>query len=250
MGNEASKLRTRWQNEGLWDKYIAGKKVLDIGCGDDKIIPEADGWDIPQGDGQKLAGVADASYDVVFSSHFVEHLRDPLEGLLNQWRVLRPGGHLIFLVPDEDLYEQGIWPSLFNTDHKHTYTIGKDVTWSPASKNIVDLLTLLPRHKILSMRIIDTGYDYDTDKIFDQSDVLKAEICVEVIVQKDPQQLSHQTKLRRVFRCPTCKHLEFVIQGVDTDEKLQAWCKNCGLVGQLDIKETEKETKETNDKAN
>lgn len=236
MPQEASKFRERWKREGLWERYFRpGVRVLDLGCGDDKIIPEATGWDLPEGDGQKLVGVANESYDILYSSHFVEHLRDPLEGLLNQWRVLKPGGYLIFLVPDEDIYEQGIWPSIFNTDHKHTYTIAKDVTWSPASKNVVDLVALLPRHKVLSMRIIDTGYDYTTSQIFDQTDGPKAECAVEVIVQKDPEQLEYQTKLKQVFRCPTCKHVEFVVRGVDGDGKFDAWCKHCGTVGTLEL---------------
>lgn len=240
MAQEATKFRTRWEHEGLWKKYIDGKKILDIGCGDDKIISEATGWDLPEGDGQLLRGVADESYDVVFSSHFIEHLRDPLEGLLNQWRVLRDGGHLIFLVPDEDLYEQGVWPSIFNNDHKFTYTVFKDNSWSPASRNIVDLVGYLPNHKLISARIIDTGYDYDTEKIFDQSDVLKAEVCVEVIVQKAPTQVSHQTKLKEVFRCPSCKRMEFICHGVTKENKIEAWCLHCGTVGNLEanIKET------------
>ena len=237
MSQEATKFRDRWKREGLWDRYFTpGIKVLDIGCGDDKIIPEAFGWDLPEGDGQKLTGVPDGSFDIVYSSHFVEHLRDPLEGLLNQWRVLRAGGYLIFLVPDEDTYEQGIWPSIFNTDHKHTYTIAKDVTWSPASKNVADLVALLPRHKVLSMRIIDAGYDHATDKIFDQTDLPKAECAVEVIVQKDPMQLDFQTALHYVFRCPKCKHVEFVVRGVTKEGKFDAWCKNCGVVGELELK--------------
>jgi hypothetical protein len=39
--------------------------------------------------------------------------------------VLKPGGHLVCLVPDEDLYEQGMFPSTFNDDHKRTLTIAK-----------------------------------------------------------------------------------------------------------------------------
>lgn len=235
MSQEATKFRTRLEREGLFDRYFKDQKVLDIGCGDDKIVPWADGWDIPQGDGQKLNGVANESYDVVFSSHFVEHLRDPLEGLLHQWRVLRPNGHLIFLVPDEDTYEQGVWPSIFNNDHKYTYTIAKDATWSPASKNIVDLIALLPQHKVVSMRVIDTGYDFETDKIYDQTDIRKAECAVEVVVQKCPTQIAFQTPLAMTFRCPKCQRMEFMCRGVNKEGKIDAWCRSCGSVGELEI---------------
>lgn len=234
MGDEASKLRRRWMREGLWSKYFAipGIKVLDIGCGGDKIIESADGYDKEQGDGQVLKDVADESYDVVFSSHFIEHLRDPIEGLLNQWRVLKSGGYLIFQVPDEDLYEQGVWPSRFNDDHKYTYTINKSFTWSPGGKNVTDLLKYLPSHKVISMRIIDTDYDYTEQRIVDQTASI-AEAAVEVIVQKFKLQCGWQSKLETIFMCPNCGHMEFVIRGVDSEGQYDAWCRNCGVAGKL-----------------
>jgi hypothetical protein len=54
--------------------------------------------------------------------------------------VVRPGGHLVVIVPDEDLYEQGVWPSTYNVDHQHTFTICKTPSWSPVSVNVTDLL--------------------------------------------------------------------------------------------------------------
>jgi len=38
------------------------------------------------------------------------------------------------------MYERGIWPSKGNADHKHTFTICKDRSWSPVSINLIDLL--------------------------------------------------------------------------------------------------------------
>ena len=39
-------------------------------------------------------------------------------------------------VPDEDLYEQGQFPSTYNVDHKWTFTILKTTSWSPCSLNL------------------------------------------------------------------------------------------------------------------
>lgn len=240
MAKEATKFHTRWEREGLWKKYIAGgKKILDIGCGKDKITPDATGWDKEQGNGQFLVGLDDESFDVVFSSHFVEHLADPLEGILNQWRVLRPGGYLIFLVPDEDLYEQGIWPPIFNDDHKYSWTISKTKSWCPSSKNLINLLRYLPDHKIWSMRIVDEGYDYDTTQIFDQTLESPAEAAIEVIVQKLPLQLVHQTKLRDAFVCPACKRMDFIIRGITKDERYDLFCKSCGISGTMVVNPNE-----------
>ncbi len=137
--DETSKCSDRRDYEGFFDRFIQGNGI-DIGCGRDKIDSTALGYDLESGDAQKMKGVDDDTFDYVYSSHCLEHMRDPLEALLNWWRILRPGGYLIVAVPDEDLYEQGIFPSAFNTDHKVTFTISKERSWSPVSINLFDLI--------------------------------------------------------------------------------------------------------------
>lgn len=51
-------------------------------------------------DVDRLAGVADASFDAVIASHLIEHLANPLAALQEFERVLRPGGRLVLVVPD------------------------------------------------------------------------------------------------------------------------------------------------------
>jgi hypothetical protein len=63
------------------------------------------------------------------------------------------------IVPDEDLYEQGVWPSRFNPDHKWTFTIAKHTSWSPVSVNLLDLARALPGGDVLDIRLQDDGYD-------------------------------------------------------------------------------------------
>lgn len=62
-------------------------------------------------------------------------------------------------MPDEDLYEQGVFPSRFNADHKSTFTISKYQSWSPVSINLLGLVQDLPHAKVLSMALQDHGYD-------------------------------------------------------------------------------------------
>jgi hypothetical protein len=38
---------------------------------------------------------------------------------------------MIVLVPDEDLYEQGHFPSIFNTDHKSTFILRRPSSSRP-----------------------------------------------------------------------------------------------------------------------
>jgi SAM-dependent methyltransferase len=49
-----------------------------------------------------LGEVTDGAYDAVLASHVLEHLANPL-GALGEWRrVVRPGGHILLVVPHRD----------------------------------------------------------------------------------------------------------------------------------------------------
>jgi SAM-dependent methyltransferase len=50
----------------------------------------------------RLEGIADASYDYLLSSHCIEHLANPLQGMVEWRRVLKPGGLLFLVVPHKD----------------------------------------------------------------------------------------------------------------------------------------------------
>lgn len=141
-------------------------------------------WDIEDGDAQIMGGAADESFDFVFSSHCLEHLRDPEEGLKNWFRVLKPGGHLVITVPDEDLYEQGVWPSTHNRDHKTSFTMAKARSWCPASRNVLDLVRALgPAADVRKLEVIDDGYRHDLPR-FDQTLTPVAECALELIIRK------------------------------------------------------------------
>jgi SAM-dependent methyltransferase len=54
------------------------------------------------GEAARLEEVPDDSYDAILSSHVLEHLANPL-GALAEWRrVVRPGGHVLLIVPHRD----------------------------------------------------------------------------------------------------------------------------------------------------
>jgi SAM-dependent methyltransferase len=50
-------------------------------------------------DGATLAGIPDARYDAVISSHVIEHFANPLGALAAWRRVARDGGHLLMVAP-------------------------------------------------------------------------------------------------------------------------------------------------------
>jgi SAM-dependent methyltransferase len=143
-------------------------------------------WDWEDGDAQFLKGVADKSLNFVHSSHCLEHLVDPTEGLRNWFRVLQEGGYLVITVPDEDLYEQGVFPSVFNGDHKWTFTIFKSKSWSDKSLNLLDLIRELgPAAEPVRIEQLSASYRFNLPR-FDQTLTPVAECGIEIIIRKRP----------------------------------------------------------------
>ena len=142
-------------------------------------------WDWDDGDAQDLAGVPQDSLDFVHSSHCLEHLRDPAIGLAAWFKALKPGGFLVVTVPDEDLYEQGVFPpSGFNRDHKWSFTVNKARSWSAQSINVLDLLSDLgPAADIEKIALLNSTYRYALPR-FDQTLTPIGESGIEFVVRK------------------------------------------------------------------
>lgn len=175
-------------------RYFRGHGV-DIGGAPDPLvlyrelfplIESVKTWDLEDGDAQFMEGVADETFDFVFSSHCLEHLHDPLEGLKNWLRVTKPDGYVIFALPEEDLYEQGVFPSSFNGDHKNTFTVQKSKSWSPRSINVLELMGALgPAAAVEKIELLDSTYRYGLPR-FDQTLTPVGESGIEVIIRKRP----------------------------------------------------------------
>lgn len=181
MGHETSKATARRRREGYYDRIFVGKGI-DIGCGNDPVTPDCLHWDLAQGDAQTLPGLVGGEFDWVYSSHCLEDLIDPWRAVLRWWEILRTGGWLLIVVPDEDLYEQGQWPSRFNQGHRWTFTLHKSHSWSPRSLNLADLVVTLPGHRLWWLRTCDYGYDYGGG-VWDRTGS-PAEAHLEALVQK------------------------------------------------------------------
>jgi SAM-dependent methyltransferase len=138
---------------------ISGR-VINIGYGGDLVVAHAVPFDLPQGEAQRILDYFEPeTFDCVHSSHCLEHMKNVKISLYNWWSLVKPGGYLIIVVPDEDLYEQGIWPSVFNPDHWATFNLGKLKSWSPVSYDIEALIKVLPGAEIVDARLQDDGYD-------------------------------------------------------------------------------------------
>ena len=154
--NETSKSRKRW---GPLEHAVLTGAGIDIGCGPDPVTPTVRQFDLADGDANHITRHVHEQFDFVYASHCLEHMHDPRQAVLEWWQLVKPGGHLFFHVPDEDLYEQGVFPSRFNHDHKATFTIAKDRSWSPVSINVRDLAASLPGGEVVRLVLQDFGYD-------------------------------------------------------------------------------------------
>jgi ADP-heptose:LPS heptosyltransferase len=101
--------------------YCNGAGV-DIGCRDDKIKPDAVGFDKDHyphavdvvGDARKVqAHFKPGQFDYVFSSHCLEDIADTDATLRGWLSILKKGGNIILQVPHPKLYKG------CNLDHKH-----------------------------------------------------------------------------------------------------------------------------------
>ena len=192
MTHETSKaVMRRLSDSRFITRYFVGDGI-DIGAGSDSLsnyreffpgMGTVQDWDLPDGDAQLMESVPDRSYNWIHSSHCLEHMRDPVEAMRNWSRILKYGGHMILLVPDEDLYEQSVFPSRFNGDHKTTWTIQKDSSWSPVSVSCTSFLANFPELEILKLELLDASYRYSV-KNQDQTLTPIGESAIEIILRK------------------------------------------------------------------
>lgn len=129
--------------------YLKGCGV-DIGSQGLPVIPEAMGIDLPEPlftkynggnpprgpipircDGTKNLPFTDNSLDYVFSSHVLEDFQywGPV---LKEWaRVIKPGGYLVILIPDKQLWQEALnRGQLPNPAHKHEGYAGELSTYA------------------------------------------------------------------------------------------------------------------------
>lgn len=143
-------------------QYTKGIGV-DIGCGLNKIHSSAIGIDFQLGDKDfgypfganikvaknkdrlLLPWFKDESLDFVFSSHCLEHFSKPSETIREIFRLLKPGGYLILILPDMRFYPKK-GEARANPDH----------SWDCYPAVLVDIVNNVGRFKVVQL---DTLHD-------------------------------------------------------------------------------------------
>lgn len=164
MGRETSKCYEKRRERGDFKRYLFGEGI-DIGSGNDPLVVQEGtvrAFDKEDGDALRMAGIADESYDFVYSSHCLEHMPDVELALTNWVRILKPGGILYVVVPDFNLYEKNRWPSRYNSDHKASFSLSVRVGRRLSHYHIDDLADWLKRERgvqILEAHLEKDGFD-------------------------------------------------------------------------------------------
>jgi predicted SAM-dependent methyltransferase len=207
---EASKAVTRRLHDSRFaTRYFTGNGI-DIGAGPDPLAQYVEffplmrscrSWDVEDGDAQFLKSLKDESLDFVHSSHCLEHMRDPREALHHWLRVLKRGGHLVVVIPDEDMYEQGVFPSTFNSDHKWTFTMHKAQSWSEKSINLLQLLAEFGEAaQVLKVEQLDATFRFNAQR-FDQTLTPVGESALEFVMRKlTPNEVTYKGRLPGLSR--------------------------------------------------
>lgn len=158
---ETSKAHKRRLAEGWFQLYAdPDKSGIDIGCGTDPLNHTFRRWDVMYGDGDAvyMDGVPENTFHTVYASHVLEHLREPETALRRWYEILKPGGHLIVMVPHRDMYEKKRFlPSIWNPDHKWFWLPDQaDILGTKSFRATID--DAIPHGELISFKILDELY--------------------------------------------------------------------------------------------
>ncbi|WP_175945659.1 methyltransferase domain-containing protein [Caballeronia sp. BCC1704] len=200
---ETSKASLRRSREPAFVQHYLVGDGLDIGVTDDPLSAHAHvfprmgkitSWPADKGDLSTMDGAGDAAFDFVHASHVLARQNNPHKALARWLDLVKPGGHVIVTVPDEDLYGKGVWPSRFNGGHKTSFTIYKTENRLPRSVNVVELVQAMS-HAADCERIALVRDNFDAARAdADQTADSYAECVIEIVLRKRAVPTAHEMK--------------------------------------------------------
>lgn len=178
---ETFKAYRRFKSDPLWSRIPAGKWI-DIGGGTD-ALPNSTCYDVPH-DAQTCADLKRQSYQLVYSSHCIEHINDAPAALATWWSLVAPGGWLWVLAPDWQLYEHALWPSTLNAKHLWRCRLLGRTDYTERWLSLGNEAEAMAGAQVMRLAIQDTDYNYTiTDPTVDQSRT-SAEVSIELVMRK------------------------------------------------------------------
>lgn len=192
MGGTSLAVARRARTPLFTDRVFVGR-AIDIGAGPDPIrlapefpqLRDVREWDLQHGDATVMRDVAPESYDLVYSSHCLEHIADPLAAFARWWELVKVGGHLVVVVPDENLYERLVWPPTRNGDHEWTFSTlasSASARRTPKATRVQQLIEECRGGLLISLLLLEDGFDPDDEN--DQTATGRCECGIELVVRK------------------------------------------------------------------
>jgi SAM-dependent methyltransferase len=113
-------------------------------------------------------------FDVIIVDKCLQKCESFYSILENSKRLLKHEGELILTLPDYRLYEKCLWPSKFNKDHLHSFSINlnRDVVKRDSHWNIQEnLIPMLENFEFSNFEVIldDNNFDYDKPVLVNQT---------------------------------------------------------------------------------
>lgn len=191
MGGTALAQSRRLASRLFVERVCVGR-AIDIGAGPDPLrtagfphLKHVDEWDLHRGDATFMNGIDRESYDLVYSSHCLEHIDHPFTAVARWWELVKVGGHLVIVVPDEELYERLQWPPHCNGDHRNSYsTITKgSVDRMPQTVRMQDIAEWCTGGRLISLLRLEDGFDPTVNH--DQTATGTCECGIELVIRKE-----------------------------------------------------------------
>ena len=139
---------------GRLAKYCVGRG-LDMGCGDEKIVPSATGVDWRKTTAvdvvasvEDVTWLEDKSLDYIFSSHLLEHLPYPWRTLRLWLSKLKDGGYLVLYLPHRDRYRE------WNAEH----------FWNPSADIVTGMIEEAAGTSGRSVTVVHEALDWGHDR--------------------------------------------------------------------------------------
>ena len=198
---------SRWQRDGaFYRQEVIRGRVLDIGHGHDPLSRYAASFPLAgpytcidhqlqdarhaaewlEADAEKgLHVLGRRTFDLVYSSHCLEHVWNPSAALKAWWERVAPGGHLLVIVPSWVHYERCVWPPRVNTDHKTAWLLEMPSERPlPFIRGLLDEVKALAGAEIRRAQTLDAGFR--SEDTADQTANGTCECGHEVVARKAP----------------------------------------------------------------